>query len=151
MHERETLTTAPIVYVDAAIHPWRGGMWCHLFCADIEFLHAFAARLGLRRSWFQSPPRASWPHYDTNASRREAALRMGAVPADRRTTVLVANDAMVSWCAVHRPDLSGAAIDKRNSWLIRDEARRMGRIAVPAVSDTPAQGSLFLAEHSNGG
>ena len=33
-----------------------GGRWCHMMSdtGDVAELHAFAARLGLRRSWFQS-------------------------------------------------------------------------------------------------
>lgn len=59
---------------------------CHLMVEpdehgqlDLEALHAFAASIGLQRSWFQAPPKASWPHYDLTASKRTLALRMGAV------------------------------------------------------------------------
>lgn len=55
---------------------------CHLMTddGDLEALHAFAARLGLRRSWFQP---LSTPHYDLTASKRALALELGAtfVPA----------------------------------------------------------------------
>ncbi len=48
---------------------------------DLEELHAFAARIGLRRSWFQE--HATAPHYDLIRSRRDRALALGAtfVPA----------------------------------------------------------------------
>jgi hypothetical protein len=78
------------VYVDDAIHPWRGRLWAHLFSTDLDELHAFARRLGLSRSWFQLPPKASWPHYDVVEGRRFQALRLGAVAADRCTTLEVA-------------------------------------------------------------
>lgn len=81
---------APAIYVDDAIHSWRGRLWAHLFSPDIEALHEFAARLGMRRDWFQQPPKASWPHYDLTESRRSQALRLGAVAADRSTTLEVA-------------------------------------------------------------
>jgi len=77
------------VYVDDAIHPWRGRKWAHLFCEDIEVLHGFALRLGLKRSWFQCPPKASWPHYDVTDTMRFKALRLGAVAADRYTALEV--------------------------------------------------------------
>lgn len=77
------------VYVDDAIHPWRGRKWAHLFCEDIEVLHGFALRLGLKRSWFQCPPKASWPHYDVTDTIRFKALHMGAVAADRYTALEV--------------------------------------------------------------
>lgn len=87
------------VYVDAAIHrrrgarggsSLRGARWGHLFCADLDQLHRFAARLGLRRAWFEEPPEARWPHYDITPKQRELAIQLGALAADRRTLVLVA-------------------------------------------------------------
>jgi hypothetical protein len=42
--------------------------WSHLFVApdgDIEELHALAARIGLRRSWFQAK---GWPRGATTTS-----------------------------------------------------------------------------------
>lgn len=75
------------VYVDDAIHPWRGRKWAHLFSEDLDALHAFAARLGLKRAWFQQPPKTSWPHYDVTDTKRLQALRLGAVAADRCTTL----------------------------------------------------------------
>ncbi|NTX07069.1 DUF4031 domain-containing protein [Myxococcus sp. CA040A] len=59
--------------------------WCHLVCdpgEEVE-LHTFAARIGLKRAWFQSPPKASKPHYDLTPPRRAAALAAGAVELDR--------------------------------------------------------------------
>jgi Protein of unknown function (DUF4031) len=53
-----------------------GHRWCHLFSdePDAQFpaLHAFAARLGLRRAWFQGD------HYDLTPGRRAAAIAAGA-------------------------------------------------------------------------
>lgn len=80
----------PVVYVDAAIHEWRGKRWAHLFSEDLDYLHEFAKRLGLLRGWFQKPPRASWPHYDVTAPKRLRALSLGAVEADRYQTVIIA-------------------------------------------------------------
>lgn len=78
------------VYVDEAIHAWRGRMWCHMFSEDLEVLHAIAARIGLRRDWFQKPPKASWPHYDLTAEKRFHAIQLGALVADRYRTLEVA-------------------------------------------------------------
>lgn len=52
--------------------------WCHLYDDgdDLDALHAFAARLGLRRSWFQS--HRLLPHYDLTAGKHAQALRLGA-------------------------------------------------------------------------
>lgn len=51
------------VYVDELVDygvrigragPW----WCHLVADSEDELHAFAKRIGMARSWFQSPPQA---------------------------------------------------------------------------------------------
>jgi len=44
---------------------------------DVAELHAFAARLGMKRSWFQ--PHAVADHYDLTPQRRERALMLGAI------------------------------------------------------------------------
>lgn len=63
---------------------WRLGESCHLIADSVDELHAFAARIGLRRSWFQEK---STPHYDLTAKRREAALNIGAIECDRKCFV----------------------------------------------------------------
>jgi hypothetical protein len=75
------------VYVDNERIEWRGRLWCHLVADSLDELHAFAARIGLRRSWFQD--RASFPHYDVTTEVRERALRSGAV-ASSKTQMLSA-------------------------------------------------------------
>ncbi len=51
--------------------------WCHLATdGTLEALHAFAARLGLQRRWFQG--QATHPHDDLVPSKRAHALRLGA-------------------------------------------------------------------------
>jgi hypothetical protein len=58
-----------------------GGRWCHLMVDagdDLESLHEFAARLGLKRSWAQLHSRV-FPHYDLTPSKRALAVRLGAV------------------------------------------------------------------------
>jgi hypothetical protein len=56
--------------------------WSHLFVGPADQLgelHAFAASIGLRRSWFQDQP---WPraHYDVTESKRQQAVAAGATP-----------------------------------------------------------------------
>jgi hypothetical protein len=57
--------------------------WSHLTADTQEELHEFAARLGLRREWFQpgrplgGQPSPFW-HYDLTAGKRAQALRLGA-------------------------------------------------------------------------
>ena len=74
------------VYVDDWRQPARVGRlrarWSHLTVGpddSIEELHALAARIGLKRAWFQDKP---WPHqhYDVTDTKRQAAIAAGAVP-----------------------------------------------------------------------
>jgi hypothetical protein len=47
-------------------------------------LHTMAARIGLKRQWYQSPDKASFPHYDLSLSRRAFALSAGAKELTRQ-------------------------------------------------------------------
>lgn len=73
------------VYVDKIFTCTPNGRWrfdraCHMFCdGNSEELHALAARIGLRRSWFQNQhknPRLH--HYDLTVGKRRLALDNGA-------------------------------------------------------------------------
>src|SRR3546814_4818291 len=78
------------IYVDAAIHRWRGKLWCHMFSPNIDDLHQFAREIGMRREWFQDPrtsSKISWPHYDISAQRRQVALSLGAIAVGRHQTI----------------------------------------------------------------
>jgi len=60
---------------------WHKGASCHMSTDDqsqegLEKLHAFALRLGLKRSWFQE--HILTPHYDLVASKRKLAIAKGA-------------------------------------------------------------------------
>jgi hypothetical protein len=57
---------------------WTGGG--HMQADTLDELHAFAARIGLRRSWFQAGSRPEAAHYDLTRGKREQAIQMGAVP-----------------------------------------------------------------------
>lgn len=70
------------VYVDDMRLPARVGRlearWSHLLADTDEELHAFAASIGLRRSWAQYP--GTWKsHYDVTDSKRAEAIRAGAL------------------------------------------------------------------------
>lgn len=59
--------------------------WCHLTADTEPELHAFAARLGLRRSWFQKKSDRDYRwHYDITPPKRAQAVRLGAQEVDRR-------------------------------------------------------------------
>ena len=75
------------VYVDDFSCPARVGRlsarWSHLTADTPAELHTFAARLGLRRDWYQDRGDGRW-HYDVTDSKRELAIRLGAVPVTCR-------------------------------------------------------------------
>lgn len=62
--------------------------WCHMVSdASEEELHAFAARIGCKRSWAQLRPAASAAHYDLTSARRALAVKLGAVEVTARELV----------------------------------------------------------------
>lgn len=66
------------VYVDTLPNGW--GKWsggAHMLANDLEALHAMAARIGLKRAWFQGDK--TFAHYDLTASKRALAVAAGAV------------------------------------------------------------------------
>ena len=71
------------VYVDRLRNwGWKLGPSCHLIADTNEELHEFAARLGMRRSWFQKA--TSGPHYDLTEPKRRLAVSLGAVELEDR-------------------------------------------------------------------
>jgi hypothetical protein len=52
---------------------------CHLMADTEEELHTLAARVGMRRAWFQACPPHSIAHYDLTRRRRAMAVRLGAI------------------------------------------------------------------------
>lgn len=62
--------------VDMAGGRWRWNHYCHLFADSLDELHAFAARIGLKREYFQNVP--GFPHYDLTQTKRALAVKEGA-------------------------------------------------------------------------
>jgi hypothetical protein len=71
-----------MVYVDLPIHPWRNKKWCHLIADNEAELHSFAAKLGLKREWYQN--HRIQPHYDITASKRAKAIELGAIAIETK-------------------------------------------------------------------
>lgn len=82
------------VYVD----PLRAWGWvlygrqvdsCHMASdqVDLAELHAMAARIGLKRRYFQPGRGGRYPHYDLVASRRVQAVAAGAIEISSRQLV----------------------------------------------------------------
>lgn len=70
------------VYVDRLRDwGWRYGPSCHMIADTLDELHAMAARIGMKRIWFQTD---GGPHYDLTASRRKMAIDCGAIEMEGR-------------------------------------------------------------------
>lgn len=79
-----------VVRVDELrIYPGARGIFsrgsCHLFADSDEELHEFAARLGMKREWFQSHRVAN--HYDLTPARRRTAVKLGATETTARAEI----------------------------------------------------------------
>jgi hypothetical protein len=73
------------VYVDTLIdYGWKLGPSCHLIADTEEELHNFAAKIGMKRAWFQCGDKHAMPHYDLVSSRRKKAVELGAIEINRR-------------------------------------------------------------------
>jgi hypothetical protein len=68
----------PRVYVDefpAGWGKWTGGG--HMLANDLDALHAMAAKIGLKREWFQGGK--TFAHYDVQRRKRALAVAAGAI------------------------------------------------------------------------
>ena len=78
------------VYIDPLFNTprsrnWRYSSACHMFTYDdVEGLHVLAARIGLKRSWFQNKKGRDFPHYDLTENKRREAVKNGAIEITRR-------------------------------------------------------------------
>ena len=72
-----------VVYVDPAVHQFRGMLMCHMWADTHEELLAMVDAIGVARRWIQHPPHASWVHFDISKGKRAIAVRLGAVETDR--------------------------------------------------------------------
>lgn len=99
------------VYVDDAVHLWRGRRWAHLLADTLEELHRFADALDLPRHAFQD--KSSGAHYDIDAALRERALALGAVAIsrhiDRERVRAIIRNAKRQWSGAIRADEDAAA------------------------------------------
>ena len=75
------------VYVDRVELGYGRLLMCHMIGDSPDELHAMADRINVARRWFQTPPKASFWHYDIAKSKRALALDAGAIDCDRNTFV----------------------------------------------------------------
>ena len=84
------------VYVDGAQNKFGRMVMCHMVADTVAELHEMAAKVGMKREWFQ--PYSS-PHYDLSKTRRAAAVAAGAIEVDRRGIVAVLKRSVPVWAA----------------------------------------------------
>lgn len=75
------------VYVDRMEARFGRMIVCHMIADTPGELHAMADQIGVQRKWYQTPPKASFWHYDIAKAARAAAVRAGAFDCDRNTFV----------------------------------------------------------------
>jgi len=90
-----------MVYVDEATYPWRGKKWCHLTADNLAELHQFAAKLKLKREWFQNK---RIPHYDITESKRLKAIELGAIAISTKEMVKRVRETLAIKDHRHRKD-----------------------------------------------
>jgi len=78
-------TAVPQVHRDFRKKYLKGQKWCHLVADTEEELHKFAELLGLKRAWCHRNSKIL--HYDLVESKRELAVRNGAVELSRKEFV----------------------------------------------------------------
>ena len=69
----DTLSPCPPI---APAGRWKHSHFCHMTSDNLPELHAFALRIGLKRSYFQDMP--DHPHYDLTTNKRRLAVANGA-------------------------------------------------------------------------
>lgn len=71
------------VYVDNVRHRYRRMIMCHMWADTLDELLSMADHIGVQRKWLQSPPAASWTHFDISLSAKEKAITYGAILTDK--------------------------------------------------------------------
>lgn len=72
------------VYVDKGQIGYGRMKMCHMLADSVDELHAMAARIGIKRKWFQNH---GTPHYDICQAKKRLAIEAGAIECDRAKVV----------------------------------------------------------------
>lgn len=74
------------IWVDEAKYKFGRMLMCHMISDDIQFLHSFAAQLGIKSKWFQN---TKYPHYDICKSKRKLAVELGAIEISTKDLIKI--------------------------------------------------------------
>lgn len=58
--------------------------WSHMVSDDIDELHEFSFKLGIKQCWFQNKRGKMQPHYDVRKRYYTKAIELGAIPVTRK-------------------------------------------------------------------
>lgn len=95
------------VYVDRIMKYPKTAGWpyeeaCHMIADTLDELHRMAAKIGLKRVWFQNSPPHSVPHYDLTVGKKHQALANGALDADDEAARQFYMDCVTWWRMISR-------------------------------------------------
>jgi hypothetical protein len=130
--------------------PGRQAASCHLFADTQTELHAFAVRLGARRSWFQPGPARGdrsgpyW-HYDLSAGKRQQALRLGARAVTWHQAIQIIRDRDRR---ADRAKLADQANHAAGLAYRADDYARASRLLALARQADPARAALWAERAS---
>lgn len=122
--------------------PFRQMIMCHMIADTPGELHAMAGSIGVARRWFQVSPPASFPHYDIAKSKRDLAIKCGAVVLERNELVYTMRRIALSGTfgndvPIGKVALAGHAHSRRSGECSADDTRqgdhhgRLCRLFVP--------------------
>ncbi len=72
------------VYVDDMLAKYARMIMSHMIADSDQELHAMADTIGVSRKWWQTPVQSNTSHYDIAQSKKELALKNGAVQITQR-------------------------------------------------------------------
>lgn len=109
-----------LYFVDSSIFQWKKQKWCHLVSVNLDSLHDFADSIGMKKEWFQCPPKASAPHYDLNEKRKEFAIKNGAILANRPTIIYYSKLLLLEWSILNNKSIETISLIENNIQKIRE-------------------------------
>lgn len=140
-------------YDEASIKPAArqfGKRWCHMTADTEQELHDFAARLGLKRAWYQIGGRRVWhwylSHYDLVPSKRALAVKLGAEEGSLRAMAeRFAAELAPAPVEGGRGDTRGGARTARGAVVLHADQRRVLGPAARPVRHGAAGARLLQA------
>jgi hypothetical protein len=69
-----------MVYVDDYFAPFGRMKMCHMIADTTEELLSMVDKIGVQRKWIQYPGQPKREHFDVCTSKRELAIKAGAIP-----------------------------------------------------------------------